>query len=82
MIWIQLTSTSINQSSQQKKTIGLNDLKLVVFTAYNLWQPKWMHAKSSAPAESEPASESQLEQANRNPSITSSSISGGGHFRY
>ena len=80
MIWIQLNSTSINQSSQQKKTIGFNDLKLVVFTAYNLWQPKWMLAKALPPAESDSVSESQLEQANRNPSITSSSISSA-HFR-
>lgn len=77
MIWIQLTSTSINQSSQQKKTIGFNDLKLVVFTAYNLWQPKWMLKESS---EAVVDNESQLEQANRNPSIASS-ISGG-HFKY
>jgi hypothetical protein len=40
-----------------------------------------MLAKSTEPADSESASESQLEQANRNPSITSSSISGS-HFRY
>ena len=76
MIWIQLTSTSINQSSCQKKTIGFNDLKLVVFTAYNLWQPKWMLKENIEPVDNE----SQLEQANRNPSIASSNNSG--YFKY
>ena len=60
IIWVQLTAQAIN-SSQLKKTIVYNDLKLVVFTAYNIWQPKWMLSTEKDSPKKDILNESQLE---------------------